>query len=120
MSYGVYKIIHLTGLMMTFLALGGVLLHGINGGGDLKARKFASAMHGIGLTIALVGGFGLLARRGIAFPWPGWVFVKLGIWLVIGGLLTAIIRKPDAGKGFWALIVGLFATAAYMAVYQPF
>lgn len=120
MSYGVYKIIHLTGLVMAFLALGGAAMYGINGGGEFKGRKFTAAMHGIGLTIALVGGFGLLARRGIHWPWPGWVFVKLGIWLAVGGLLTALIRQPDKAKPLWFVLVLLFATAAYMAVYQPF
>lgn len=120
MPYGVYKIIHLTGIIMTFLALGGVVMHGINGGDEFKGRKFAAAMHGIGLTIALVGGFGLLARRSISWPWPGWVFIKLGIWLILGGLLTAIIKNPSKAKPMWGLLVLLFATAAYMAVYQPF
>jgi hypothetical protein len=120
MPYGVYKIIHLTGIIMTFLALGGAALHGMNGGGENKSRKFASAMHGIGLTLALVGGFGLLARLNMSFPWGGWVFVKLGIWLVLGGIISVFLRKPEVSKPMWFVLVGLFAVAAFMAQYKPF
>lgn len=120
MSYQFYKVLHLTGIVMTFLALGGAAMHGMNGGGENKSRKFASAMHGIGLTLALVGGFGLLAKLQLKFPWGGWALTKLGIWLVLGGMISVFLRKPAASKPAWFVLVLLFITAASLAVYKPF
>lgn len=122
MPYEIYKIIHLTGIVLTYLALGGVAVHAINGGtkADNKGRKLLAMTHGTGLLLALVGGFGLLARLGIKFPWDGWVFVKLGIWLVLGGVFSVFLRKPQVSKPLWGILILLFVLAAYLANYKPF
>ncbi len=61
-SYSVYKVIHLLDVLMVFLALGGVTMHFINGGGkDHSWRKPIAITHGLGLLRALVGGLGLRA-----------------------------------------------------------
>ena len=85
-SYSIYKIVHLLGVMMVFLSLGGVIMHAINGGEKEHSwRKPVAITHGIGLLLALVGGFGLLARLGVMHgTLPGWVLAKLGIWFVFG------------------------------------
>lgn len=58
LSYSVYKVIHLLGVLMVFLSLGGITMHSINGGGrDHSWRKPVAITHGIGLLLALVGGF---------------------------------------------------------------
>ena len=122
MPYEIYKIIHLTGIVMTFLALGGVAVHVMNGGtkADNKGRKVLAMTHGMGLLLALVGGFGLLARLGIKFPWGGWALVKLGIWLFLGGAFAIFLRKPQVSKPLWGVLIALFALAAYLANYKPF
>lgn len=117
MPYGVYNIVHLTGLVMVFLGLGGLLLHGISGGSqEFAGRKLAMATHGSGMILALVGGFGMHAK--IGSPWQGWLFVKLGLWLAVGGLATVAVKKPS--KALWWVLVGIFALAAYMATFKPF
>ena len=67
MSYEVYKIIHLLGLSMVLMSLGGIILHSINGGskGSNTFRKGAMITHGVGLFLLLVAGFGMLAKLGI-------------------------------------------------------
>ena len=95
MPYTVYKIMHLLGILMLFLAFGGVLNHAINGGT-------------------------LVAKLGITWPWPGWVLVKLGIWLLFAAVVGLAARSAVLGKGLWWLLLLLGVLAAYMAGVKPF
>ncbi len=122
MPYTVYKIMHLLGILMLFLAFGGVINHAINGGAKATNawRLPAALTHGLGLVLALVGGFGLLAKLGITWPWPGWVLVKLGIWLLFAAVAGLAARSAVLGKGLWWFLLLLGALAAYMAGMKPF
>lgn len=122
MSYQFYKIMHLTGIAMTLLSLGGLMVHAITGGSKaaMAWRRPVMITHGLGLLLALVGAFGLLARLGIHWPWPGWVIVKLGIWLVLGGVVAVVFRKPEVNRALWVLVIALFVLAAYLANFKPF
>ncbi len=121
-SYQVYKLIHLSGVLMVFLALGGVITHAANGGGKTHSwRKAAAMTHGIGLLLSLIGGFGLLARIGVDHGGlPGWVIAKLGIWILFGGSLSLAYRKPKFARAAWVLAIALGATATYLAGQKPF
>ena len=78
-------------------------------------------MHGVGLLVALVGGFGLVARlqleQGMMAPW---VIAKLFIWLALGGVIALVNRKQDKAKLWSIVIIILGATAAYIARTKPF
>lgn len=116
----VYKVLHLAGVMMVFLALGGVVMHALgNGSPDHPWRKQAAMTHGIGLVLMLLGGFGMLARLQIPIL-SGWVILKFLIWVVLGGLLFLIIRKPGQSKRWWGIIILLGILAAYLANFKPF
>lgn len=120
-SVAVYKNIHLIGVFMVLMALGGMLLHRINGGMQQHAwRKPVAITHGVGLLLVLLGGFGMLARLGIFWPWPGWVTVKVIIWIVLGALVTLIFRKPTLAKPLWWMTIVLAGLAAYLAGNKPF
>lgn len=121
-SYSVYKIVHLVGVLMVFLALGGVATNAINGGQKKHSWSRAIAItHGLGLLLSLVGGFGLLARLGIVHGGlPGWVLTKLGIWFLFAVLIGVVSRRPSWAKPIWPLIIILGATAAYLAGSKPF
>lgn len=121
-SYPVYKLIHLAGILALFMALGGVLLWSINGRtrDDNRWRKTLAIVHGVALFVILLGGFGALARLGIMWPWPGWIVVKFTIWLILGGLVAVIYRKPAWGVALWWLTLLLGITAAYVALLKPF
>lgn len=121
-SYAVYKVVHLLGVLMVFLAFGGVVMHAINGGGREHAwRKPVAITHGIGLFLALLGGFGLLARLGImSGGFPGWVIAKLGIWLTFAIMTGVVIRKTSWAKPLWLVALLLGALAAYLAGSKPF
>ena len=119
-SYATYKIVHLTGLFMIFMAYGSLLLNGMQRGGKKFAyRKFPGLTHGLGLVIALIGGFGLLARTGVTSPWPLWVWLKLSIWIVYGFASPFVRKSPLMAKTLWFVIIGLGITAAYLANFKP-
>ena len=113
MSYEIYKLIHLGGLMLLFLGLGAATM---TGGEKPKGMM----MHGIGILLMLVGGFGMLARLEMKFPWEGYIFGKVGIWVVLA-ILPILVRKKKL-PAFVALLVALAlgVGAAYLAIKKPF
>lgn len=123
LPYSFYKIVHILGIALTLVALGGMTVHALNGG--LKAanaaRKQLIAMHGFGVFLILLGGFGLLARIGFAHGsgFPLWLWVKLGLWTAFAVIAALPYRKPDAGKALLLALPVLAAAAAAMAVYKP-
>lgn len=121
-SYQVYKIIHLTGVFMVLVSLGGVAMNAINGGAKtFKGRKLAAITHGIGMLLSLVGGFGLLARLGLVHAdLPGWAWGKLVIWLFFGGMLGILMRKPGKAREAWFAIFIVAAFAVYLVQFKPF
>lgn len=122
MSYETYKILHVVGILSLFTAFGALLLHALQKGPKKYAQKRLLAItHGTALTLVLVSGFGLLARLGITTGvWPGWVFAKIGIWLVAGGLMAVIPRKPEWAQALWGGVLALGGLAAWIAVTKPF
>ncbi|ETX02677.1 MAG: membrane protein [Candidatus Entotheonella factor] len=122
MPYEFYKVIHLLGIFMIMISLGGVTTYALNGGNKANNvfRKGLGITHGIGLVLVLVAGFGLLARIGVSWPWPGWVLVKLIIWLIFGAFTAVAYRMGSKGQGLWYVMIVLGGLAAYLAVLKPF
>lgn len=119
-SYSVYKVMHLTGVLMVFMSLGGASLLA-NGAGMKALRRPVFATHGIGLVFSLVGGFGLLARLGVMHgQMPGWAVAKLVIWVVLAAMIGIFMRLPSRMSALWLLTIGLGSAAAYVAGYKPF
>lgn len=123
-SYATYRIIHLFGIFVLFLALGAQTLGAMTDGARLTngARKLLAITHGVALLVILFGGFGLLARIGIAHgtAWPGWIWLKLGIWLLLGAMLMVLRRVQGLARPLWFLLPILGGIAAYAAIYKPF
>ena len=122
MSLAAYKVLHLFSAFLLFAALGGLTLAALDRSGDrTRSRKLAGASHGIALVLLLVTGFGGLARLAISNPalWPGWVWVKVLLWLVLGAALV-VRRFPAAAALVWWLWPILGGVAAWLAIYKPF
>ncbi len=120
MSYDFYKVIHFLGLFMVFTALGGQFVHAINGG-DAKqqpGRRWIAIFHGVGLLLALVAGFGLIAKLGIGFP--GWIYVKIAIWVALGGIGAFAARKKQLAGTLWIVTIALGMLAAFVARTKSF
>jgi hypothetical protein len=122
-SYELYKVAHLVGVIVLFMALGGAMVHAVNGGtpSGNAARRAIAMLHGIGLAVILTAGFGLVARLDLLSGGvPHWVVGKLVIWLLAGLMLTVPRRKPSLARPI--LLAGLpllAAAAAWLAVYKP-
>jgi hypothetical protein len=121
--YALYKVVHILGIALLMTALGALALHALNGGlrRDNRARALVGAMHGVGLLLVLVGGFGMLARLGFRHGamFPGWLLVKLAVWLLLGAAVALPYRRPTLARWMLVLVPLLAGLAAYMAVYKP-
>jgi len=117
----IYKNLHLIGVFMILVALGGFIAQQVQVAASERGwRRPIAITHGIGMVLALVGGFGMLARMQIFWPWPGWVVGKIIIWLVFGILVALIGRTPRLAKPLWWSTIALAAIAAYLALNKPF
>ncbi len=122
MSYEFYRVLHLFSVFGVTLSLGGMCIYMAAGGtrASFSTRKFVGIIHGIGLFIALVGGFGLLARLGLVQGLPGWAMAKIVLWIILGGLPTLIYKKPQYAKAIFITVWVLTGVATYIARYKPF
>jgi len=124
MSHSTYLVIHLLGILLVFVPLGGVALHALNGGTkqDNRARKWVGIMHGLGTVFILLGGFGMLARLGImqGGAFPGWVWAKLVILIVLAAILMLPYRKPELALPIFLALPFFGALAGFLAIFKPF
>lgn len=122
-SFAVYRLLHFIGILVLFLALGGTVLHVVNGGvkDTNRWRKPIAILHGLALFVILLGGFGMMARLGIVEGgFPGWIWGKLVVWLLLGGAIVMPYRVPASARPLALLVPLLGALAAYFAIYKPF
>lgn len=118
-----YEILHIIGIAMLFVAIGGVATHAANGGtkAGSQTRPLMGTMHGLGALLILVGGFGMLARMGFQHGanFPGWLWVKLIIWVILSAIVLLPYRRPALAKPFLVVLPLLAGVAVYMALYKP-
>ena len=119
MDISVYKTIHILGLVLVVMSLGGIIMHSINGGtkGSNSFRKVAMATHGVGLLLLLVAGFGMLAKLQI-HGFPVWIIIKLGVWLALGGVVGAAYKNPALAKKLWIVVPTLVLLAVIAGLYH--
>ena len=124
MSYMTYKLVHLLGILILVAALSGMAAHAASGHGKEENRSYRLLLflHGFGALVALTGGFGLLARLELhsAGHFPGWIWAKLGLWLVLGGLVALPYRKQGLARPLLLLIPLLAFIGGVLANYKPF
>jgi hypothetical protein len=123
MSYLAYKLVHLLGIFTLLVALAGMAAHAAGGRPKAENRSYRSllAAHGVGALLALVGGFGLLARTGAmqGIGLPGWAWAKLALWLVLGGLIALPYRRPTMARGLLFVLPLFGLLGAWLANYKP-
>lgn len=116
MPYEVYKLLHLA---MIFLFIGSFGI-GLFASENPKWNKI---MQGVVSFLIFVAGMGLIARLGFPHgePWPTWIKVKIGIWLI------ATILAPVFGKRLrhapmvgYLILMFVVVSAGYVAIWKPF
>lgn len=119
LSYEFYKIAHFIGLVFLLSACVGLVVekkHNQNLGRPLN-KKLWYGLHGSGLLIMLIAGFGLLARLGLASSLPLWIWLKLVVWLLFGALLPIIARlRHVEALAVIFLTTALVSVAAWLAL----
>lgn len=117
-----YEIIHIIGIAMLFVSIGGVAIHAANGGtkANSATRRFVAYLFGGGSFLILLGGFGMMARLNLVYSIPpNWLIVKMTIWALLSGIVLLPYRRPSLAKPFAALLPLLAGVAVWMAVYKP-
>lgn len=121
MSYEFYKVLHLLGIAFLLSGLVALVILKVTGVAiEGTVKKFAFITHGVGLLVILVSGFGLLAKLQLMADFPKWAFIKLAIWLFMGGVATLIKKKGHMAWTLYTLIMLIFLLAAYVGVTKPF
>ena len=118
MTYTAYKIIHVTAVLALFLSLGGLIFRAQLNQDEKSLRKLGGLTSALALIIALISGFGIIAKLKLGVP--GWVIGKLLIWLSLGGLIGVIRRKPECSRLLWGGVILLGLAAAFLAIAKPF
>jgi hypothetical protein len=110
MSLQFYHYLHLIGLILVFVGYGGLL--------SSERAKSAMMWHGIGLLISLVSGFGMLAKLGMSWPWPLWIWIKVALWLVLGFLPVLAKKRILSGPSVVKLAILVGAALAYLGYFK--
>lgn len=121
MTFQLYTLLHILGIVLVFMALGALAFHGANGGtkDSNQSRGLVMATHGIGVLLIAVAGFGMLARLGsMSAGLPPWLHPKLLIWVLIAAAPVLIVRKPQWGKFIWIALPLLAGVAGYFGLHH--
>ena len=124
MPYHIDKLMHLLGIFALLVALAGMAAHAASGHGkeDNTSYRTLLTLHGLGALLALTGGFGLLARIGVGTDGllPGWIWAKLFLWVLAGGLVVLPYRRTSLAKPLLLLLPLVGLAGALLAGYKPF
>jgi hypothetical protein len=111
LSLPVYHYLHLIGLILVFVGIGGLL--------SSEGAKKAMMWHGIGLVISFISGFAMLSKMGFMSPMPKWVMIKIALWLVLGFLPVLAKRRVVTASVVVMLAVIVGAALAALGYFKP-
>lgn len=123
MPYAAYKLIHFLGIITMIGALVAAGMHVLRGGtrANDPYRRVLAVAHGVAAFLILAGGFGMLARMGVMQgALPGWVMVKLVIWVALGAAMALPYRGRGLARALLIALPVLILAAAATALYKPF
>ena len=114
MNPHVFKIIHILSVLLLFYAFGALASLADANNTNANAKKIYKVLHGLALLLILLTGFAQMHLLKTGFP--AWIQVKMGVWLLLGGSLTLVVRKPQWRGWIWALLLALAAVAVTAAI----
>ena len=116
--YQIYNIMHIFGALMLFMAYGALLVRVTLAPENVGVRKLGAILSGVGLVLLLVGGFAMLGLG--RFGWTYEFLIKIAIWVILGGLMVLINKKPELNKALWIVTLVLGLVAVSLGVLHPF
>jgi hypothetical protein len=119
-DYSTLKIIHLTGLALTFMGLTGVLASKAASAVFFKQQWIFHISHTVGWLLLLVTGFAMAYQLRAMNPVPGWLKAKFVIWLLAGGAMVLATRFSRFAGFVLIFFAALVLTAAWLAIDKPF
>lgn len=102
-DYNAYKLIHNIGIITLFMGFA----YGMK-----SWSKGAAIAHGIGLLLIIVSGMGMVGKN-----FAPWVFIKIAIWLALGGALVLVKRKLVPDVIAWTILLVLATAATWTVLY---
>jgi len=125
-SYKLYKILHLTGIVVVCMTVAGLAFHAwLDGTREAagEARKRLLAAPGVAMVVSLVGGMGAAATAGFISSENGfasWIWLKMTLWVIFGALPMIPYRAPEKAARLFIVVPVLLALAAWVAGgFQP-
>lgn len=121
MSLAVYKILHIFGIVMALTGLTAFVTHAATGKAkaDNPLRAMAAGLHGAGVVIAFVAGFGALAKAGVD-GFPGWFWAKVVLWLILAAGIAFPYRQRGLNRLFFLALPVIAGLGAWLALTKPF
>ncbi len=110
MSPLIYYILHIVGIIILFAGYGSLL---DSSGSSRNGMK----LHGIGILIILIAGFGLIAKMNYSYTTP-WIMGKLAILLVLGFLPVLAKRRVLKPSAIVWIAILLGSVAAYLVYFK--
>ena len=123
--YTVYKTVHVFGVFLILIGLAGLATHAANGGRKRENAVYGllAGLHGLGLLLAIVCGFGMWAvvMRTPGSPSAAWLVTKLIVWALLAVAAVVPYRWPRYAQAVLAVGLPLLgAFVAVIAVLKPF
>jgi uncharacterized membrane protein len=119
-SYLWLKVVHLAAVFLLMAAVGAQCAVAASREDQPGVRKLAAALHGLTLAVIVVVGLMMLARLGMEGGVPGWIWLKLLLWLLFGALPLVVRRlQKTAAQAALLLLPLLAAVAAWAALLKP-
>ena len=120
MTYEFYKVLHLVGFFLLLSGLMGAFFT-VWGGNSFqgKVKSASFALHGTGILLVLISGFGLLAKLGYMQNMPTWIYFKIALWMFFALAISILKRKGQLGMPLYVLLLAAYAFAAFLGVYKP-
>lgn len=119
MPFQFYTALHIFGIGLLIVSLGGMSVHAILTDKTQALRRPLLVLHGFGLFLIVISGFGMLAKVGIGWPLPLWIVNKVLIWIIFGGLIAVFYKTDILNKAIWVIVPMLFLFAWYLASFKP-
>ncbi len=111
-----FKFAHLIGLMMVFTGIGGYIA--MSSTTDSEKRRLFGILHGVGLMLLLLAGFGFLgvAKMGT----PAWAWLKTVIWLGLGAFPVLAKRRLLSEPALVIIALALGGASAWLGLFKSF